>query len=108
MKKLILVLGRHPEIVATVLRLINATDQWEAQGCIHDREAIQVFDQVDFDMVLLGSGISPASEAILCGYFRDKKPGIKIIQHYGGGSGLLFNEIVQALQETEPHLTKQV
>ena len=99
MKTQILVVGRHEEILQTLLRLINKNDQWEAKGTLNDAEAIQLFDSFPFDMVLLSSGISENCEDCLCMYFRDKKPSIKIIQHYGGGSGLLSNEILQALNE---------
>jgi len=33
----------------------------------------------------------------LRGYFIKVNPAVIIIQHYGGGSGLLNNEILQAL-----------
>ena len=98
MKIQILVVGRHEEILQTVLRLINKNNDWEAKGSLQDHEAIRLFDQFNFDIVLLSSGISENCESSLCNYFRDKKPNIIIIQHYGGGSGLLSNEIVQALQ----------
>jgi len=64
---------------------------------MQDSDAIQLFTESDFDLVLLCNGISKSAEDILCRYFRDKKPSIKIIQHYGGGSGLLSNEIIAAL-----------
>jgi DNA-binding NarL/FixJ family response regulator len=89
MKIQILVIGRHEEILNTLLRIINKNEDWSAQGTLSDREAIKLFDTNNFDIVLLSSGIS-----INC---EDKKPDIKIIQHYGGGSGLLSNEIMQAL-----------
>ena len=93
----ILVVGRHEEIMQTLLRLINANDQWQARGTLDDAEAMQLFSAFDFDMVLLSSGIDENCEDTLCAYFRANKPLIKIIQHYGGGSGLLSNEITQAL-----------
>jgi DNA-binding NarL/FixJ family response regulator len=97
MKIQILVIGRHEEILNTLLRIINKNEDWSAQGTLSDREAIKLFDTNNFDIVLLSSGISINCEDSLCCYFKDKKPDIKIIQHYGGGSGLLSNEIMQAL-----------
>lgn len=99
MKTQILVIGRHEEILQTVLRLVNKNMEWEAQGTLSDDEAIQLFDRFHFDIVLLSNGISENCEDSLCSYFRDKKPAIIIIQHYGGGSGLLSNEILQALHQ---------
>jgi hypothetical protein len=97
MKIQILAVGRHEEILNTLLRIINKNEDWNALGTLSDADAIKLFDSNNFDIVLLSSGISENCEESLCGYFRDKKPGIKIIQHYGGGSGLLSNEILQAL-----------
>jgi len=101
MKTQILVIGRHEEILQTVIRLINKNEDWEAKGSLLDSEAIRLFDQFNFDIVLLSNGISENCEESLCNYFRDIKPNIIIIQHYGGGSGLLSNEILQALQTQE-------
>jgi hypothetical protein len=97
MKIQILVVGRHEEIMQTLLRLFNNNEQWEGKGTLGDAEAMQLFDTFYFDIVLLSSGIDENCEDSLCAYFRQKKPSIKIIQHYGGGSGLLSNEIMQAL-----------
>jgi hypothetical protein len=93
----ILVIGRHPEILRTVIRLVNNNPDWNATGCITDQEAIVAFDQQTFELVLLGAGIEASSEDSLCTYFKAHKPGIKIVQHYGGGSGLLSAEIYEAL-----------
>jgi DNA-binding response OmpR family regulator len=105
MKTQILVVGRHEEILQTVVRLINKNEQWEAKSTLDDAEAIKLFDTFDFDIVLLTNGISENCEDSLCLYFKDKKPSIKIIQHYGGGSGLLSNEILQALHTPAVSIT---
>lgn len=99
MKTEILVIGRHPEIMETLLRLINKQEQWHGQGTLKDDEAVRLFDLQAFDIVLLSSGIEEEIERKLCAYFRKKKADVIIIQHYGGGSGLLANEIRQALDE---------
>jgi hypothetical protein len=105
MKTQILVIGRQEEILQTVLRLINSSNNWEAKGSFVDAEAIQLFDTFNFDLVLLSNGISEACEESLCRYFRSRKPSVIILQHYGGGSGLLSNEILQALQEQKNSVT---
>jgi PleD family two-component response regulator len=94
----ILVIGRHPEILQTVIRLVNNNPDWNATGCITDQEAIVAFDQQAFELVLLGAGIEYQSEQDLCAYFKANKPDVKITQHYGGGSGLLSAEIYEALR----------
>jgi hypothetical protein len=94
----ILVICRHAEILATVVRLVNNNPAWNATGVAADYEAISAFDAQAFDLVLLGSGIPRESDEQLRLYFTSKKPGIVIVQHYGGGSGLLTAEIYEALK----------
>ena len=97
----ILVIGRHPEILQTVIRLVNNNPAWNATGCITDEEAISAFKTQEFALVLLGGGIEEQSEQDLCDYFKANKPDIKIVQHYGGGSGLLTAEIYEALKSNQ-------
>jgi hypothetical protein len=96
-KTLILAVGRHPDILQTVVRLVNNNPEWECAGVITDEEAFKVFTTKPFKLVLLCNGISPESEELLCTAFRAHNPEIIIVQHYGGGSGLLAGEIRQAL-----------
>ena len=93
----ILVICRHDGILQTIVRLVNNNPDWNATGAITDDEAIAVFNARSFKLVLLGSGIEKESEDKLCAAFKAKKPEIIIVQHYGGGSGLLAAEIYQAL-----------
>lgn len=96
----ILYIGREETIKDTVVRLINNTEQWTATGVTTDEQAIQAWENNSFDIALLGNGISPESEMMLCAYFRTQKENVVIIQHYGGGSGLLYNEIMEAMNAT--------
>ncbi len=99
MKTAILVIGRHEEILQTVLRILAKNEDWTAKGALTDEEAIELFNTNNFDIVLLSSGITAECEQTLRIYFKAQNPGVIIIQHYGGGSGLLSNEILQALEE---------
>jgi hypothetical protein len=94
----ILVIGRHPEILQTVIRLVNNNPAWNGTGCGTDEEALTAFANNTFNLVLLGGGIEKESEDKLCKAFRLLNPQITIIQHYGGGSGLLSAEIYEALK----------
>lgn len=89
--------GRHPEIMQTVLELINKTEDWEATGALSDETAIELYQKRRYDVVLIGGGVTEESEAKLRAIFTFQNPLIRIIQHYGGGSGLLFAEIKSAL-----------
>jgi hypothetical protein len=46
----ILVFGRHPQIMETVLRLINSQPDWKAEGAITDQEAVEKFNS-NFNLV---------------------------------------------------------
>lgn len=94
----ILVIGRHPELLATVVRLINQQPDWSAKGTSSDEEAMRWFQEVPYDLVLLSNGIEETTEQMLRAFFYMHRPSCKIIQHYGGGSGLLNNEIREAIK----------
>ena len=93
----ILVICRHEGILQTVVRLINNNPDWHAVGIVTDDEALAAFNTAPFKLVLLGSGIEKESEDKLSAIFKEHKPEIIIVQHYGGGSGLLTAEIYEAL-----------
>lgn len=93
----ILVIGRHLQILETVVRLINSQPEMKAIGALSDDEAKKVFSEHIFDLVLIGGGVEEKSEADLKIFFEKINPRVKIIKHYGGGSGLLFNEITEAI-----------
>jgi hypothetical protein len=95
----ILVVGRNPEIVQTVVRLINNNPAWNAAHALTDEHAISTFESQPFHLVLLSGGIEPASDDYLRQAFTTHNPKITIVQHYGGGSGLLATEINMALEK---------
>ena len=85
----ILVIGRNEKILNTVERLINNNPKWLATACLTDEEAIDACDTRSFDLVLIGGGVDEASEANLRKAITERHPCTRIIQHFGGGSGLL-------------------
>ena len=93
----ILVIGRHPQIMETVLRLINGQPRWTAEGALTDEDALAKFNVADFNLVLIGGGVDESSEGRLRKEFEERNPQVKMIRHFGGGSGLLFNEIEEAI-----------
>lgn len=92
-----MVIGRNEQILATVERLINNNPNWQATACLTDDNAIAACAKQRFDLVLLGGGIDEASDTYLRETIDKLHPGTRIIQHYGGGSGLLATEINMAL-----------
>ncbi len=101
-------MGRHPQIMETVLRLIRTQQNWRAIGALEDNEAIEKFRENNFDLVLIGGGVEEESERKLKAECEKVNSQIKIIRHYGGGSGLLFNEIQEALARTPGDQSKGI
>jgi hypothetical protein len=95
----ILVIGRNKEILTTLLRSINQSPDWNGRGAMLDEEAIELFHGRDFDIVILSSDIEEESKKKLRSLFSFQNPDITIIQHYGGGNGLLSNEIKEAIDK---------
>jgi len=93
----ILVIHRDTQILATVLRLINANEKWNGIGAKTDEEAVEMFHQQPVGIVLFCAGIEPESEEKLKAVFSTQNPAPIFLQHYGGGSGLLSAEIYEAL-----------
>jgi len=94
----ILVICRHEGILQTIVRLINNNPAWNATGAVNDEEALTAFAARSFKVVLLGSGIEKENEDKLSMAFKAHDPNITIVEHYGGGSGLLFTEIYEAIK----------
>jgi chemotaxis response regulator CheB len=91
-KKQILVVGKHPEIMKVILRLINNKPELNGNIAFSADEALATSHDTHFDVVLLGAGLTTDESAQLRNRFT-----VPVVQHYGGGSGLLFAEIYQAL-----------
>jgi DNA-binding response OmpR family regulator len=95
----ILVVGRNKDILETILRLLNSQPGWKATGALTDEEALKLFSAQLCEIVLLGGGVDEASEKKLTRELKKMSPLVKIVQHYGGGSGLLFAEIFEAMKQ---------
>lgn len=94
----ILIVGCHADILATVLRLVNANPSRVGVGASSASEALERVAAESFDLVLLTNGLSESEEASLRADVAALRPALPVVQHYGGGSGLLDNEIRAALE----------
>lgn len=59
-------------------------------------QALMLFKTSSFDLILIGAGLKTEEEELITNINRSIKK-IPVVRHYGGGSGLLFTEIFQAL-----------
>jgi len=53
---------------------------------------VEKFRTISFDVVLLGAGLTEVESAQI-----RTSATAPVVQHYGGGSGLIYAEILQAL-----------
>jgi CheY-like chemotaxis protein len=93
----ILAIGRNPEIMAVINRLLNTPENRTGTTVTTDEEALAAFQKAKFDLVLICAGVSEQEGAVLTARLLEIQPGVPVIRHYGGGSGLLDNEIQAAL-----------
>jgi len=93
----ILVIASHPEILGTILRLINKNELWNGVGAGSAEEAVAVFGSYKFELVLFGVGVDDETGRQLLQTFQSVNPDVICIRHFGGGSGLLYSEIQHAL-----------
>lgn len=91
----ILIVGTNRPIMETIERLINKEGIWKATIAHHEDEALQLISLKDFKLILLCAGLK--EEFSLREKMLQLKPTLPIVKHYGGGSGLLYAEIYQAL-----------
>ncbi len=88
----ILIVGKHPDIMKTILRLLNNKSGWNGTAAFSTGEAIEKGNAIIFDVVLLGAGLTDSESKQIQQHYK-----VPVVQHYGGGSGLLYAEIYQAL-----------
>ena len=93
----ILYIGCNEAIRELVVRLINQQEAWQGSGAGDRTEVRHYLATTIPALVLLGNGLSTAEEAAICDLILARSPQTRIVQHYGGGSGLLKSEILQAL-----------
>lgn len=93
----ILIVCTNQPIAATIARLIDKIENWQASVALSLNDALEHCYAKPYDLILIGSGISQDHEDVLA--LNMEKLGHKtpIVKHYGGGSGLLYAEIYQAL-----------
>ena len=94
----ILAVGRERPILEVVERLINSHVGWKGAIATTEEEAVGLFGRQPFSIVLVCAGFSAAEEEQLRQRLLGIDPAVVVTRHYGGGSGLLENEILSILQ----------
>lgn len=94
-----LLLGKNEAILAILLRLVNAYEDWNAVAFSSEKEAQDYFQNHKIDVVLLSSGIEDHVEKEFTLFCLEQQPEVEVIEHFGGGSGLLKSEILYRLHQ---------
>ncbi|WP_113662992.1 hypothetical protein [Pedobacter nanyangensis] len=95
----ILIVCSNEPIAATIARLINKMEDWHATVALSLNEAMENCYAKAFEVILIGSGITQPQEDVLKLHLEKLKANSTVVKHYGGGSGLLYAEIYQALAD---------
>lgn len=88
-----LVIGKNQEILDVLKRLIENNEGWNAEILFDEEASYESLKTNDIDVLLLSSGLDSEYEQEIKKYTLSLDKDIKVIDHYGGGSGLLKNEV---------------
>jgi hypothetical protein len=89
----ILAVGRDHEILLVVERLINSHEHWAATIVTTDEAALAAFNKQQYPIVFVCAGVTAEEEETLRQRLSELDPSVTVIRHFGGGSGLLENEV---------------
>ncbi|MCO5230259.1 MAG: hypothetical protein M9958_03790 [Chitinophagales bacterium] len=91
--KKILVICYHQEILNTLERILLKTPNYKPNVSSDIASTNSYLSENKFDAIILGSGIPENQEQKIERWVKNNTSSTAIIYHYGGGSGLLFNEL---------------
>ncbi|WP_366512801.1 pirin family protein [uncultured Chryseobacterium sp.] len=100
MKKLnFLVIGKNQEILDTLKRVIEKNEGWNANILIDEEQSRDFITTHEVDIVLLSSGLEDRFEKDIKAFCKNLDKKVNVIEHYGGGSGLLRSEVEELYAE---------
>ncbi|KFF19163.1 hypothetical protein [Chryseobacterium sp. JM1] len=88
-----LVIGKNQEILETLKRIIENNEGWKAEIQNDETASYDYIRENQVDIVLLSSGLEEQFEKDIKIFCENLDKETKVIDHYGGGSGLLKNEV---------------
>lgn len=81
-----------------LVRLVNQNKEFQAAGFSSLAE-METRTISDFDIVLIAGGIENSDIELVKEIILNNKLNTKVIEHYGGGSGLLLQELYDAINK---------
>lgn len=97
-----LVIGKNQEILETLKRIIENNDGWKAEIQSNETVCQDYIKGNEVDIVLLSSGLNEEFENEIKTFCENLDKDVKVIDHYGGGSGLLKNEVYTLFPNLQP------
>ncbi|WP_066439685.1 hypothetical protein [Chryseobacterium sp. CCH4-E10] len=97
-----LVIGKNQEILDTLKRIIENNEGWKATILSDETKCYDLIKNIDVDLVLLSSGLEEQFEKDIKTFCENLDKNVKVIDHYGGGSGLLKNEVYTLFPNLQP------
>jgi len=88
-----LVIGKNQKILEVLKRIIEKNEGWKAEIQSNEEAAYEYISNNKVDIVLLSSGLEDQLEQEIKDFCKNSDQEIKVIDHYGGGSGLLKSEV---------------
>lgn len=97
-----LVIGKNNEILETLKRIIENNEGWKAEIQSDENICYNYIKENHIDIVLLSSGLEEKFENEIKVFCKNLDKEVKVIDHYGGGSGLLKNEVYTLFPNLQP------
>ncbi|MDP9956045.1 hypothetical protein J2X97_001682 [Epilithonimonas hungarica] len=97
-----LVIGKNQEILETLKRIIENNEGWSAKIQSDETICPDYIKGNQVDIVLLSSGLEEKFENDIKVFCENLDKNVKVIDHYGGGSGLLKNEVYALFPNLQP------
>lgn len=97
-----LVIGKNQEILDTLKRIIENNEGWKAEITSDETFCYDYIKENQLDIVLLSSGLVEEFEDEVKTFCQNLDKDVKVIDHYGGGSGLLKNEVYALFPNLQP------
>ncbi|MBO6200526.1 MAG: hypothetical protein J6N74_02770 [Chryseobacterium sp.] len=97
-----LVIGKNQEILDTLKRIIENNEGWKAEIESDENVCYDYIKENQVDIVLLSSGLDEEFENEIKVFCQNLDKEVKVIDHYGGGSGLLKNEVYSLFPNLQP------
>lgn len=89
----LLYIGCDMAMAAAMLRVVTHYPGWELMVADTVTAAIDACTEHHFDLVLMGAGLHENMEQQVTTELGARYPWLPVIQHYGGGSGLLYSTV---------------